>query len=169
MAILPNFLELVRAKSSDAEELTSLAHVAKRSWNYPEAWIESWREQLTVTAEFIRDHETVGCRIKGVFVGFYALSRRSDAMEFSHFWVLPAWQHQGVGRSLFQDALDRLRRSGISKLEIEADPNAAGFYERLGARRVRVNRYPFGGDIRELPVLVYELEKQEPAGNCRDC
>jgi GNAT superfamily N-acetyltransferase len=42
----------------------------------------------------------------------------------------------GVGRSLFEHARDRARELRLPVLELSADPNAEGFYERMGAKRV---------------------------------
>jgi hypothetical protein len=68
---------------------------------------------------------------------------------------------QGIGRSLFLHAVDRAKHLGFKKLEIESDPNAEGFYLRMGARRVGLNASEVAGHRRELPVLVYELFRVE--------
>jgi hypothetical protein len=39
-------MQIVRAKPEDAETLTEIAHAAKRHWDYPERWIEAWRDIL---------------------------------------------------------------------------------------------------------------------------
>ena len=64
---------------------------------------------------------------------------------------------QGVGRALFIHALARSRALGFKNLEIESDPNAEGFYKRMGARRVGASIKEVEGQRRELPVLIYEL------------
>ena len=51
-----------------------------------------------------------------------------------------------------------MRESGCRKLEIESDPNAEGFYQRLGARRVGVRTKDWDGQRRELPILIYEID-----------
>jgi hypothetical protein len=38
-------------------------------------------------------------------------------------------------------------------LKIETDPNAQGFYERIGAREVREILYQLEGATRALPVM----------------
>ena len=38
----------------------------------------------------------------------------------------------GVGRALVEDAVDRLRDAGVSRLEVTANLNALGFYEKVG-------------------------------------
>jgi GNAT superfamily N-acetyltransferase len=42
----------------------------------------------------------------------------------------------GVGRWLFGDLLGTVRSLGLTMLRIDADPGAADFYERMGARYV---------------------------------
>ena len=50
-------MQIRRATPDEADTLTSIAHAAKRHWNYPEKWIEQWRSDLTITPEFIAKNE----------------------------------------------------------------------------------------------------------------
>jgi GNAT superfamily N-acetyltransferase len=72
-------------------------------------------------------------------------------------WVLPNAMGKGVGRSLFIHALDRAKALGFRKLEIESDPNAEGFYQRMGAQRVGVSIQDLEGQRRELPIFIYAI------------
>ena len=140
-----------RAVVDDADALTAVAHAAKRHWGYPEAWIALWRRDLTLTAEFIERHP-VHCAVDAdAVVGFYALMFAGAGCELEHFWVVPARMGAGVGRALFEHAVERCRAIGARRLWINADPNAEGFYRRMGARRVgEVPSTPAG---RTLPRL----------------
>jgi predicted N-acetyltransferase YhbS len=64
---------------------------------------------------------------------------------------------RGVGRALFAHAIKRARASGFRAVEIESDPNAAGFYDRMGAQRVGTKVSEVQGERRELPLFVYEV------------
>jgi GNAT superfamily N-acetyltransferase len=64
---------------------------------------------------------------------------------------------RGIGRSLFIHALGRAKELGFRELEIESDPNAEGFYLRLGARRVSTLVRVVAGQSREVPLLVYMI------------
>jgi hypothetical protein len=64
-----------------------------------------------------------------------------------------------IGHSLFLHALERTKALGFRELEIESDPNAEGFYRRLGARRVGVSIHAVERQQRELPVLIYEVDQ----------
>lgn len=119
--------------------------------------MERWREILTVKPEFIASHETFLSIVDDQSVGFYALSQKDGKLDLLHLWVLPDWMGRGIGRTLFNHALERTRTLGFRELAIESDPNAEGFYRRLGARRVGVNTYTVEQEWRELPVLIYEV------------
>jgi GNAT superfamily N-acetyltransferase len=151
-----------RARRADCRELTRIAHDAKRFWGYPDALLELWNDDLTVTPEFVAGHPVYCAVRRSRIVGFYALSERRTTWELDHMWVDPKHIATGVGRALFTHLLGRLRRAGVTRLRIASDPNAEGFYRRLGARRTgRVPSRPAG---RYLPLLVVDL-----AGTATGC
>jgi GNAT superfamily N-acetyltransferase len=92
-------------------------------------------------------------------VGFYVLEPRDDRWSLEHFWVDPRWHGRGVGRQLFGDAVDRVRTIRPGVLVIEADPYAAAFYARMGARQTGTVPAPVEGDPdRTLPVFEVEVK-----------
>jgi GNAT superfamily N-acetyltransferase len=145
---------ITRAKPEDAAELTRIAFTAKQHWGYPERWIESWREVLTIRPEFVAQHETHAAKVGGRAVGFYALIRADERLCMEHMWVLPELMGQGIGRALFAHAVERAKGLGFRSFEIESDPNAEGFYQRMGARRRGTRVTEMEGERRELPVLI---------------
>jgi GNAT superfamily N-acetyltransferase len=156
-------MQILRARPEDAGTLTGIAFAAKRHWGYPERWMASWSHLLTVEPESIAGQETYIASVDGSPVGFYALSCRVDRMCLEHLWVLPRAMRRGVGRALFVHAVGRVRAAGYEVLEMESDPNAVGFYERMGARVAATTVTELEGVPRELPVLVYEMDRGAPA------
>ena len=152
-------MRIRRARPDEAAHLTGIAHAAKRHWGYPEPWIRRWRADLTITASFIRRHPVYCAVANRRVVGFYALSRRRTEFELEHMWVDPALMGRGIGKRLFTHALATARAAGGASLCIASDPNAEGFYLRLGARRV--GAVPSSPQGRELPVLVLALHAAE--------
>jgi len=151
--------EIRRATPGDADDLSRIAFAAKCYWGYPERWIEQWQEALTVTPEFIRRNEVYAAHYEGRPVAFYAIVGRDREVELEHLWVSPEYIGTGVGRALFDHAMQRAASLGAEVLSIEADPNAEGFYQRMGARRVGENVYGIEGQKRVLPLLVVEVPK----------
>lgn len=150
-------MEIVRATPEDADALTEVAFAAKRHWNYPERWIEAWRDILTMRPEFIAANVAYAAIENGGAVGFYLLTTEADGIHLDHLWILPEAMRRGIGRSLFEHAVEQSRNLGFRLIKIEADPNAEGFYQRMGATRVGVNVTEIDGRPRELPLLEFRI------------
>jgi GNAT superfamily N-acetyltransferase len=150
-------MQIVRAQPEDAEALTEIAHAAKRHWGYPERWIESWRDTLTIRAEFVAANVAWLAMEDSRAVGFYVVTSEEDGLHLDHLWIVPSAMGRGIGRALFEHAVEQARGLGSHALKIESDPNAEGFYKRMGARRVGEAVTEIEGQRRQLPLLVYEL------------
>ena len=153
-----------------APGLTRIAVDAKRSWDYPEAWIEAWIPDLTITPAMFTTHgiwvalhtDPDASRSAefpaGVPVGFTVLSRPepsdgTSTARLEHCWIDPSHQGKGLGRALFEQLLAAARDEGAKILEVVSDPNATGFYEGLGFLPCGTLRADVLGRRRELPVL----------------
>jgi GNAT superfamily N-acetyltransferase len=126
-------MDVVRAGPDDDEALTRISFAAKRHWGYPERWIARWQEALTIPPDFIHRNEVYAAVAEGEPVAFYALVGEGREIALEHLWVSPERIGTGVGRLLFDHALRRAAALGAETVRIEADPNAEGFYQRMGA------------------------------------
>jgi N-acetylglutamate synthase-like GNAT family acetyltransferase len=145
-----------RSSPEDAETLTTIALEAKRHWGYPEAWIKHWESDLTISSDFIRDNHVYVAEESGEIRGFYALCVANDKAELEHMWVTPALIGTGIGKELFLDAMERAAQLDLRSVEITADPNAAGFYQRMGATQIGETDSVVDGHTRKLPRLKIE-------------
>lgn len=150
-------MEIFRASPTDAPCLSAIAWEAKAYWGYPSHWLEQWRDQLTISPEFIEAHDTFAARLDRKIVAFYSLLLRPDGLHLEHLWVLPEWIGRGIGRHLFAHATALALGRGARALKIEADPHAEPFYLHLGAVRVGTSTSEIGGQRRELPLLIFAL------------
>lgn len=149
-------IKIRRSSPDEAATLTTIALEAKRYWGYPEHWIKHWEADLTVTADFIRDNHVYVAETDGEIRGFYALCVSGDKAELEHMWVTPASIGTGIGKELFLDAMERAAALEVRGVEISADPNAAGFYQRMGATQIGEVDSPMDGQARKLPRLKIE-------------
>jgi GNAT superfamily N-acetyltransferase len=150
-------MKIERAIAEQAGELTSLTIASKRHWNYPDKWIQIWLPLMTVSPEYIRENETWAALEDGRCVGYYSLKRDGGFLWLDNLWILPEFMGQGIGRGLFQHALERSRAIGANALRIESDPNAQSFYEKMGARQVGEQHTEVDGQPRMLPVMEINL------------
>jgi GNAT superfamily N-acetyltransferase len=152
-------VQIIRAQLADAPVLSSIAWAAKAHWGYPSSWMEPWRDQLTITPEFVAANETFAAVLAGQVIAFYALLETTETLHLEHLWVLPERIGQGIGRRLFTHAVERATLRGARSLTIEADPHAEPFYRRLGAVQIGTIPNEIDGHHRELPLLVFDLAR----------
>ena len=150
-------IQIRRANPNEAESLTAIAHAAKRHWGYPESWIERWTSDLAITPDFIANNEVFVAVNGGKIVGCCALVLSDSVAELEHMWINPPDMANGIGRALFTQVKERARHLRIPALELSADPNAEGFYERMGAKRIGEVRADMDSQRRVLPRMRIEL------------
>jgi GNAT superfamily N-acetyltransferase len=142
------------ACSGDVESLTGLCRAAKAHWGYPAEWLAAWRDDLTITPEYIATGWVGVAEIAGETVGFYGLKLDQGVWYLEHLWLQPVWMGRGLGRKLFSEAVCAARACGATELRIKSDPNAEAFYLKLGAIRSHVETYWLLGTVRrDLPHL----------------
>ncbi|NWF63757.1 MAG: GNAT family N-acetyltransferase [Chloroflexi bacterium] len=148
---------VIRAQPEHADALTQITIAAKRHWNYPEHWIQTWLPLLTISPEYISENEVWIKLIEGKPAAYYSLKQDANELWLDNLWVLPEHMGKGIGRELFAHALERSRKFRLSTLKIEADPNAESFYQHMGARRVGEHDGEVDGQPRILPVMEIDL------------
>lgn len=146
-------MKIRRASTEDVDKLTEIAHGAKRYWGYPDRWIEHWKDQLTITPDFVSANQVFLAEDEDKVLGFYALIIRSDKAELDHLWVDPKHIGTGVGKDLFLHAMQSASSHNVDAVEICADPNAEGFYRKMGAFRIGETISEIDGESRALPQL----------------
>ena len=121
-----------RARLDEADALTALATRAKAYWGYDDAFMERVRDAMALSADDVEvDEVWVLEDAPGRVVGFHRVIA-GDPAELEDMWVEPDAMTNGHGRRLFEHAASVARRHGATALELDADPNAVGFYERMG-------------------------------------
>ena len=150
-------LQINRAKPEEAEALTQIALAAKRHWGYPERWMELWKPQLTFSPEYFEENESWVAEIDDAPIAFYTLLEKDGSAWLENLWVLPEWIGKGVGKRLFDHAVELARQRGYQLLQLEADPNAAGFYEKMGMHKIGERRSEVDGQSRILPIMETRL------------
>ncbi len=155
-------VDIREAGPEDWERLSELAMSSKAFWKYPKELMERWVDELTLTPEYIESNPTYFALLededeKFLHIGFYSLSFKEGICWLDHLWVLPEHIGAGFGGQLFLHACEIAETLGATELHILSDPNAEGFYLRMGAQRA--GEEPSGVDEmrRMLPHLVMFL------------
>lgn len=141
--------------TNDPHELA--AHVAE---NYSEP----------VIAEALRNPQVhyMVAEASGRIIGFAKLMVGSgedgiDAVrpaELNQLYVEADRHGRGVGRALLKACVDRAREAGCDVLWLgvwEKNPNAIGFYERLGFHKVGTHGFQFGSELQTDLLMAQAL------------
>ncbi len=125
-------ITITQASPDEAPILKQIAIAAKRYWHYADHLIEQWAATPIITAAAIERDLVFTARVDKQPIGWYRLivDRRPAILE--DLWVTPAWIGHGIGRALLTHAATECRARGIEQIELESDPNATGFYLRMG-------------------------------------
>ena len=150
-------ISIRRVKPEEADRLSQIAIAAKRHWNYPEHWMLLWIPQLTFGSAYFKEHESWAAELNGEVIAFYTIQERESNAWLDNIWVLPKYIGQGVGKDLFLHVVARSRELGYRTLKLDAEPNAVGFYEKMGMRKVGEYQYQLDGQPRILPLMELSL------------
>lgn len=151
-------IRLEAAELSDLARLSEIAFAAKAYWQYPAEWLARWRPQLTISESDLSSGTAVKLTKNGEIRGFYLLREDDEKLWLEHLWVEPDGIGHGFGRSLFEHAMTTAGELGHSRVLIESDPNAEGFYAAMGAKRFGEHRTELDGNLRILPLMEFKLK-----------
>jgi len=133
-----------KAIDNDSNILTEISFAAKRHWNYPDKYYDLWKDELTITKDYIRQSILYKAQFGDLIVGFYSIvENKSDfysgetfvkkGFYLEHIFIRPEYHKFGIGRLMIDHAKKISENNGIDNLLIFVDPYAKGFYDKIGA------------------------------------
>jgi len=149
-------LTIKKANLKDISAMTEVVIASKGYWDYPEEWMALWQDDLNITPEKLKQRDFFLGKVGAEIVFIYSISQLdSNRYELEDCWVAAKQIGHGYGRILFDDLNERLRARGASSLKIISDPNAEGFYRKMGA--VKIGEEPTKIKGRVFPVFELKI------------
>jgi len=156
-----NKIQISKAQNSDADVLTDISFAAKKHWNYPDSYYDLWRDELTITKEYIQQNIVFKALYMDVVIGFYSITENKEdfysgdtfvkkGFWLEHLFIKPEYHKLGVGTLMMNHAKQVSRDLGITNLLIFVDPFAKGFYDKVGAAYLYDSKSSIPG--RMIPV-----------------
>ena len=133
-----------RGSPAEGGRLKEIAVASKGHWGYEPQRVRDWADRGDFDRETLEQLALFVAEADGRVIGWASVERRGEVAWLADLWVEPAWIGKGVGTALFRRAADHARDGGARVLEWEAEPNALGFYEKMGARRLRDSTSEWG-------------------------
>ena len=153
------------ARLEELGALTDLMHRSKAHWGYDEDFMTAARAVLQLSPQDVTTGQlvVVASAEKDVPLGLCKLEIEGRIAYIDKLFVAPEGMGKGVGRDLMIWAINSARTARATHIEIEADPDAAPFYERMGAREIgRVPSEAIAG--RTLPLMRIDLSDLAAGG-----
>jgi len=151
-------IQIRSAKPGESQNLTALCVRSKAHWGYDAAFMK-----LSAAALVVKEDDIAAGRVlvaaddAGRVIGMASVLPEGDTADLDALFVDPPAIGSGAGRALFEAAVVMARHQGARRMTILADPNAAVFYERMGARYLR-NAPSDAIPGRTLPFYEYDLQ-----------
>mgnify|MGYP000639525145 CR=1 FL=1 len=125
-------LRLREAHAGDTGTLTDILHRAKSHWGYGSTKMEAFRTEYRISQATLNAQNVLVAADNGRPVGFAGGYSQSDCLYIEFLFVAPEVIGKGLGSLLLQRMTDRARSAGKSRLLLESDHHARGFYEANG-------------------------------------
>jgi GNAT superfamily N-acetyltransferase len=145
------------AQPGESQSLTALCVRSKAHWGYDAAFMKLSAAVLAVSEDdIVAGRVLVAVDDTHRVTGMACVLPEGETADLDALFVDPPAIGSGAGRALFDAAAALARTLGARRLTILADPNAAPFYERMGARFLR-NAPSDAIPGRTLPFYEYDL------------
>ena len=142
----PALDEIRRARADEAGAIRDLITRSMAHWPHPPEYLEQAVELMSLSAEDVRRDEAWVVERDGTVVGFYRISREGEVAEIEELHLEPAFIGRGLGRRMFEHAVERARAIGASGLEWSTDEYALGFYRAVGGTEIGTSPSGIAGD-----------------------
>ena len=150
-------MQIRRADSTEANELTELIMQSKQSNGYSDEFMDVCREELKVTPETLYEsHFWIAEKDRLCRCAYLSNDEGPNSADVASFFIDPEFKRQGVGQLLWEKLLDRSREHGFRFLHLDTNPPAEPFYERQGFKIIR--QTPYGSvSGRTIPYMELHL------------
>lgn len=159
-------INIIKAQDIDCDSLTEISFAAKRHWNYPDSYYDLWKDELTITKDYIEQNILYKAQLGNLVLGFYSIiENKSDFFSgetfvskgfwLEHIFIKPEFLRCGIGRLLIDHVKLISKKMGVSDLLIFVDPHAKIFYDKIGADYLYDSKSSIPGRL--IPVYVLKV------------
>ncbi|GAA4790135.1 hypothetical protein GCM10023231_17550 [Olivibacter ginsenosidimutans] len=151
-------MKFEKSNIEDSLILSEIAFKGKSYWNYGIDQLNLWKDDLTISKNYIENNDVYKLIIKHKIVGFFSLIKsENDAVKLDYLFMFPEYIGQGNGKYLLNKAIEIAKEMNAKKIILDADPNAEKFYEHFGFKKY--NELESSIKNRFLPQMELNLDK----------
>ena len=126
-------MKIEKAKNIDNIKLSELTVLSKSHWNYSQEQIEKWKNDLTISPEYINKNEVYKLKEDDKLIGYYAFQLVDyKKVKLDNIFIDPEFIGRGYGKILMKHFFKQIKNKGFENIYLESDPHAKKFYQKLG-------------------------------------
>ena len=126
-------IAIERVTEKDHLKLTEITVDGKAFWGFSKEQLAIWKDELTVTRDYISANETYNLFLDSSIIGYYSFLKMSDdQIILDNLFLFQKYIGQGFGTLLMNDFLESVKKLGFCTIILEAEPNAEQFYKKFG-------------------------------------
>lgn len=152
------------AQYTESKALTDISFASKRFWNYPDEYMDIWENELTITPSYIDQNLVFVAEVDATLVGYFSIVEIQEdflagnvfvgkGFWLEHIFIKPEFIGKKIGAELIAFLKELCKKREIERLFIFSDPNAKGFYDKVGAKYIEESP----SSIEGRTVSLYEL------------
>ncbi len=154
-------LSIRKANDPDISAINQVLRLSKGYWGYDEIFMDAFMEQFALNEKYLQDNTVYVMQKNEDIVGFFSfVFHEDDSLELDLFFISPEYIGKGYGRQLWKSCCSIACELGVEAFILWADPNAEGFYTKMGCKKIGVkkssflpNRYP--------PIMQFTLTQKD--------
>ncbi len=136
-------LQWIKAKPVDLDAMNKLMRKSKGFWGYDRDFMDQFMRLFQIAEPQLETSQIQLLYGDAVLVGFYSLRVDADnGLELDHFFVDPDCMGAGIGKIMWSHMIATTRSLGQEELTLWSDPNADGFYEKMGCVKIGEKKSP---------------------------
>ena len=126
-------MKIEKSKKDDNKILSEITYRGKAFWGYEKEQLEKWKNDLTITEEYIENNETFKLIVNDKTIGYYSILKlENEVIKLDNLFLLPEFIGKGYGKTLMNDCIEKAKEKNIKKIILDSDPNAELFYKSFG-------------------------------------
>lgn len=149
-------MKIEKANITDNEILTSITKKSKAYWGYSAEQIQEWDKNLTISQDYIKEHNVYKMSVNNLIIGYYSYFFRDEKeIELDNLFILPEYIGKGLGKYLVLDFLNRIKDQKAERIILDSEPNAEDFYAKMGF--VKIGEFETSIKNRFMPIMEMKL------------
>ena len=129
---------IVKASKEHLQIVNDIIVAAKSHWEYPASYLKAALELLKIDENYILENPSFEILLDNRIVGFISVTEKDGDKYLDNLWIHPKVHGTGLGRLACETIFKVANHQKWPKLLVLPDPQAIGFYKKLGFKETGV-------------------------------